>query len=138
LDRLRHFSDLIHRLVGSQRSVAHLGSATILIVANATMATLSLYIIAAAISGLHTLSFMGTGCIFIVSWLAGFATPGAPAGLGVRETVMLTLLSPTMPMSDAVAASLVFRIATTATDLSVFGLGFCIPSSGNRKGVLAP
>jgi uncharacterized membrane protein YbhN (UPF0104 family) len=127
-NRMRHFSDLIHRLIASRQGITHLGSATLLIIANAATTTLSLYFIATAVSGSHTLPIMDISFIFIVSWLAGFVTPGAPAGLGVRETVMLALLSQMMATPDAVATSLGFRIATTGTDLAIFFLGLCLPS----------
>ena len=137
-NRLRHFSDLIHHLIASRQGITHLGSAILLIIANAATTTLCLYIIAIAVTGSHALPVMDISFIFIVSWLAGFVTPGAPAGLGVRETVMLAMLSQIMGMSDAVATSLVFRIATTGTDLLIFFLGLCLPSPRRSASTVIP
>jgi hypothetical protein len=30
---------------------------------------------------------------YVIAWLAGFVTPGAPAGIGVREAVLVILLA---------------------------------------------
>jgi len=30
--------------------------------------------------------------LYVLSWLAGFITPGAPSGLGIREAVMLMFM----------------------------------------------
>ena len=131
--QLRSFADLLRGRIASRQGIVHFVSATTLILGNLGVTTLGLYFIATAVSGLHSLSLVGIGGVFTVSWLAGFATPGAPAGFGVRETVMFSLLSQNMPVSDAVTVSLVFRVATTATDLTVLGLGLCLrpERSGN-------
>ncbi|MEM0986348.1 MAG: hypothetical protein AAGJ32_08885 [Pseudomonadota bacterium] len=51
-----------------------------------------------------------------VSWTIGFLTPGAPAGLGVREVVLTTLLSPILGASGALALAALYRITTVAGD----------------------
>jgi hypothetical protein len=59
--------------------------------------------------------------VFALSWVAGFVVPAAPAGLGVREAVLLALL----PLSSTRALPVVFgfRLATTLGDLLSLGLG---------------
>ncbi len=57
---------------------------------------------------------------FAVAWTAGFFTPGAPAGIGVRETVMLELLSPVYGAGVIVGLAILLRIITTMTDGIVF------------------
>ena len=54
--------------------------------------------------------------IFAWSWIAGYLTPGAPAGLGVREVVLVSLLTPIYGESIAVGLSLSLRLATTLGD----------------------
>lgn len=58
---------------------------------------------------------------YLASWLAGFVVPGAPGGLGVREGVLVYLLS--SMTGDAYALTLAFcmRIVTTIGD-GVFAL----------------
>ena len=60
---------------------------------------------------------------FSISWILGFVTPGAPAGLGVREVVLGAWLSESMPPAQIVLAIVALRIATTLGDLLNFVAG---------------
>ena len=60
------------------------------------------------------------GGAFIVAWLIGLVTPGAPAGIGVRETVILLLLSPLLPESQLLVALMFSRIVTVCGDVVFF------------------
>ena len=51
-----------------------------------------------------------------LAWLAGFLTPGAPAGLGVREGVLLVILSPAAGTETVIALAALFRIVTVLGD----------------------
>lgn len=57
---------------------------------------------------------------FVVSWLAGFITPGAPAGLGIREVVLLLLLKNNIEEAELTIALVLGRIYTVAGDLLFF------------------
>lgn len=59
---------------------------------------------------------------YIVAWLAGLLTPGAPAGIGIREVVLLALLSPVLGEANLLTAVVLGRLVTMAGDL-VFFLG---------------
>lgn len=61
---------------------------------------------------------------FALSWVAGFLVPGAPAGLGVREGVLVALLSPSV--DGALPVVLGFRLATTLGDFLSLGLGWVL------------
>lgn len=61
---------------------------------------------------------------FSLAWIIGFATPGAPAGVGVREAVMLVLLQDAYAPADASAIVIAIRIATTLGDLVLLPLGW--------------
>lgn len=61
----------------------------------------------------HLLMLVGA---FALSWIAGYITPGAPAGLGVREAVLVSFLSPVLGGSTAVGLSLALRLATSLGD----------------------
>ena len=54
------------------------------------------------------------------AWIAGTITPGASAGLGVREAALLWLLDPAVP--HALSAVLGLRLATIAGDVIFFGI----------------
>src|SRR5690606_21065797 len=60
---------------------------------------------------------------FAAAWVVGLLVPGAPAGLGVREAVLLVLLGEVMPTADAVVAIALLRVATTLGDLVHFVAG---------------
>lgn len=66
---------------------------------------------------------------FAISWLVGLLTPGAPAGLGVREAILILLLKDIAPEGVAVTAIVTSRFVTTFGDILFFGAGRLIASS---------
>lgn len=60
---------------------------------------------------------------FAAAWVIGLLVPGAPAGLGIREGVLLALLGDVMPSADAVVMIALLRAATTIGDLVHFVAG---------------
>lgn len=58
---------------------------------------------------------------FALSWLAGLLTPGAPAGLGVREASLIFLLNGIGSPSVVLTAALLGRLVTTVGDLLFYG-----------------
>lgn len=94
---------------------------------------------------LAVLFFLGLGLIFLLilftvsgerdmaviaivtlSWLIGYITPGAPAGIGIREFVMLFLLRDHVAEPDALIAIGLFRLVTSVSDFALFALGSLI------------
>lgn len=61
---------------------------------------------------------------FALAWLAGFALPGAPAGIGVRESMMVLLFTPLVGEGTAIALSVTCRLATTLADVLAFVIGW--------------
>jgi uncharacterized membrane protein YbhN (UPF0104 family) len=57
---------------------------------------------------------------FVVAWLVGLVTPGAPAGVGVRELVLMILLEEIVPEADLLMAVLLSRIVTVSGDVLFF------------------
>jgi len=60
--------------------------------------------------------------LFILSWLAGFLTPGAPSGLGIREAVLLMFLTATVDEGILLSAIVTHRILTVAGDVIAYGM----------------
>jgi hypothetical protein len=60
---------------------------------------------------------------FALAWVVGFFAPGAPAGLGVREGLLLALLQSSYARADALAIVIAMRIATTTGDVLCFAVG---------------
>jgi len=57
---------------------------------------------------------------FVFAWLVGFLTPGAPAGLGVREFMLLMLLENVVSETELLRAVLYCRIITAFGDIIFF------------------
>jgi uncharacterized membrane protein YbhN (UPF0104 family) len=55
-------------------------------------------------------SWIEAAAIFSLAWCAGFVVLVAPAGLGIRETVLAILLSTLIPRVDALAVALLARL----------------------------
>jgi len=60
------------------------------------------------------------GGAYVISWLVGFVTPGAPAGVGVREIVLLFLLKDLVSEMDLLLAIILARAITVAGDFYFF------------------
>jgi len=69
---------------------------------------------------------------FALAWLAGFALPGAPAGIGVRESMMVVLFTPVVGEGTAIALSVTCRLATTLADVLAFVIGWVWRSAQPR------
>lgn len=59
---------------------------------------------------------------FAVAWSVGFITPGAPSGIGIRESILIILLSPLINADYAIILSFLFRLVTVIGDLLFMAL----------------
>ncbi|MBB1227500.1 MULTISPECIES: hypothetical protein [Pantoea] len=60
-------------------------------------------------------------CSFVAAWLIGFIMPGSPAGLGVRESILILLLFPVFRDQSLVFnAAILTRLVTVIGDLIFF------------------
>ncbi|HHJ40185.1 MAG TPA: hypothetical protein ENJ86_12130 [Methylothermaceae bacterium] len=68
--------------------------------------------------------------IFALSWLAGFLTPGAPSGLGIREGIIVLGLQHLSPEAPAALIALLLRVMTISGDVLFFFIaGSLVPLS---------
>lgn len=65
----------------------------------------------------------------VLAWAAGFLTPGAPAGVGVREVVLYMVLSSLVSQPDLLAAVVLARMVSVSGDV-LFYLG--VVGAGRR------
>jgi len=72
---------------------------------------------------LHMSYFTAVLSLYSVAWIAGVLTPGAPAGIGVREAILVQGLTPLLGATEAVTSTLLFRLLTTMADAIVFVIG---------------
>lgn len=69
---------------------------------------------------------------FVVAWLAGLVTPGAPAGIGVRELVLLFLLRGLFAESDLLLAVVLGRCITVLGDFLFFLYAYLSPGASAK------
>jgi uncharacterized membrane protein YbhN (UPF0104 family) len=62
--------------------------------------------------------------VFSFAWIAGFITPGAPAGLGVREAIIVAVLTPIYGAGASIGLTIAMRIVTILGDFLAFITGF--------------
>jgi len=63
--------------------------------------------------------------LYIMSWLIGFLTPGAPSGLGVREIVLLMFLGGIVNEDILISAIVIHRGLQVSGDLFAYGMAWC-------------
>jgi hypothetical protein len=68
--------------------------------------------------------------LYPLAWMAGTVTIGAPAGLGVREAILVLELSAVLDPPRAALVALAFRLATTGGDLLTAGAGWLLARRG--------
>jgi hypothetical protein len=73
--------------------------------------------------------FLPYSAAFIVAWLVGFITPGAPAGIGIREMVLIALLNEGIQEGELLLTVLVSRAVTVAGDVVFFLLSVIVAPS---------
>lgn len=72
---------------------------------------------------------------FIVAWLAGLITPGAPAGVGVREFVLLFLLRGLVIEESLLSAVLFSRVITVFGDVLFYLFSLSLRNDKSLDGI---
>lgn len=64
---------------------------------------------------------------YLLSWMVGFVMPGAPGGIGVRETVLTLVLAPfdSIKMDDILLAIVIYRLINIVGDIIGLAFAFC-------------
>lgn len=102
---------------------------SLLYVANYLILGLILKIIAESIFHCHDANILLMSGIFAVAWIVGFITPGAPAGLGVREIILVAALTPIYDQQLAIGIAATLRMVTVLGDALGFLLGLALPQT---------
>ncbi|KJR46146.1 hypothetical protein UF75_3469 [Desulfosporosinus sp. I2] len=87
-----------------------------------TVSGLIFFVVLSLVSSVSVTTGMLLGLVgaFVIAWLAGLLTPGAPAGVGVRELVLLFVLKGAVAEADLLLAVAIGRVVTVAGDLLFF------------------
>lgn len=78
--------------------------------------------------GLTVWNWLSIGGAYIAAWLVGLMTPGAPAGVGIRELILLFMLDSVIGEKDLLMAVLLGRIVTVGGDFLFFAVAHTIPT----------
>lgn len=79
----------------------------------------ALFLLCNALSVTHA-PWLDVVAVYAAAWLLGFLVPGSPAGVGVRELVLMLGLTPIYGASSATMAAALLRLVTVAGDGLVF------------------
>lgn len=103
---------------------AFLAGASALTCSGTILAGLALVVLASpSLSAVTFASALAGVALFSASWILGFLAPGAPAGLGVREAVLLGGLTPAIGGHLALEVTVVFRALSVGADLVAWLVG---------------
>ena len=74
--------------------------------------------------------------LYLLAWLAGFLTPGAPSGLGIREAVMVMFLTGFVDDGILVAAMVMHRVLTVIGDVFAFFVAWAISKMAAKSKII--
>lgn len=90
---------------------------------NYLLVGLAMWLVAEAL-GIHQGNYALFTASFALAWTLGFLAPGAPAGMGVREGVLVLLLAGVVEESRVLTLILAMRLVTIMGDVLCFMIGF--------------
>lgn len=117
---------VLHGRFGRQIAHAFLWQLFFMIVSGAVFT--ALLILISGGEGLTVWHCLTIGGAYIVAWLVGLVTPGAPAGVGVREFILLYMLNGVVGEVDLLMAVLLGRLVTVVGDLLFFACAHAVPA----------
>lgn len=81
------------------------------------------WVLSAALSGQWQAQHIAmAGFAYVASWLAGYMSPGAPGGIGVREAALVLLLGGSIGEAHALLLGVGLRVVTTFGDFFLLAL----------------
>ncbi len=99
---------------------------------------ISTQIVASALTDATKISLLHFCGLFALVWISGFVTPGAPAGAGVREAILLVGFRPYFGGPMALTITLILRAVSVSSDALLFAIGLALrhshPSRESSKG----
>lgn len=101
-------------------------TASAIYVINQALLGLALWVIVNGINPNSTYNIVFFTSTFAVAWTLGLITPGASAGLGVRETVLTIMLAPVLTSDQAILVATLMRVISIVGDILLWGAGFLL------------
>jgi hypothetical protein len=116
----------LRAVVGRPTALARLALAALLLASSIALSCISLLLLDRTPGYFRLPDLLTVVSLYSVAWIAGVLTPGVPAGLGVREAILVEGLRPLLGATEAVTCTLLFRVLTTLADAIVFGIGMLL------------
>lgn len=116
----RHFPDKVPNSATLRFSFAGSLACLCVYLASFSLLGFSLDRLATDVFQLQSIDFFYATGICGLAWVAGFITPGSPAGLGIREAVLLLSLAPIYGGGAASSLILSHRLLTATGDLIAY------------------
>jgi uncharacterized membrane protein YbhN (UPF0104 family) len=117
---------------------AAVGAAALLVGATFLLHGVALYALARGLYGRGEASPWLLAGIFAVTWLPGFLTPGVPAGVGVREALLVAALDPLYGPGAALGVALLSRGVNLAAEGLALGVGLALARGLPRAAAPGP
>lgn len=95
-----------------RRLLAPLG----LLVLSFLLAGLSFFAVLSAADAAEEVPLAAAVAVYAAAWVAGFVVPGAPAGIGIREAVLIGVLGAAAGPAAALACAILHRLVTAVAD----------------------
>jgi uncharacterized membrane protein YbhN (UPF0104 family) len=123
----RDFKDKILNVTVRQGAI-FCGGTCVRLVVNALIYLFCLSLLGVTDMGEFAVTIAG---LFILSWLIGFITPGAPGGLGIREAMMVMFLNHVVNDDVLFISAVAFRLICVAGDIMAW-LGTWLTGRGSE------
>ncbi len=94
---------------------------------------IALNVIAVSLLQQEAINLATASSICALAWVVGFVTPGSPAGIGIRDTIMLLALSPYYGAEIAGALTVAHRLLTAIGDLFVYLFGLAVDRQSKAR-----
>jgi uncharacterized membrane protein YbhN (UPF0104 family) len=102
-------------------------------VANFVVFGLLMLFLAGSVYGSTEGSILALTGIFAVAWVVGFLAPGAPAGLGIREVLLATGLTPLYGAEVAIGMAALLRVISVLGDGVALATGLMLSGRGTTE-----
>jgi uncharacterized membrane protein YbhN (UPF0104 family) len=68
-----------------------------------------------------------------ISWLAGYVIPGAPGGIGIRESISILLMSPLVGSESIAVVAILQRVVNVLGDILMYFIGVLLNLGMGKK-----
>jgi hypothetical protein len=121
---------LLRKFRGTQISLAFLLQGGFLFISGMLFAVILNLISSKGLTTYQITPIIGS---YVIAWLVGLITPGAPAGVGVREIVLSLILKDTIIEEDLYYAIFLGRVISVLADTLFYSSGILFRFMSKRK-----